>query len=98
MELIGKHYKFSARLLAIIKTVPPGEEKKDREESRPNGTRVPPYQKDDLEVAATSIDSRRDETAPRPRKPTFNVSHYAIARQMVHYQTVDSSAKCRCWV
>jgi hypothetical protein len=55
-------------------------------EKRPQSPR-----KDDLEVAAKSLDTPR--TSSRPQGDD-DFSHYAIAKNMEHYQSIDIGKKC----
>jgi hypothetical protein len=92
VRLLGKHYRFSARLLAIILSEPPDIGK--RSDKRVGKIKAKLYQKDDVEVAASGIDTSRPKPTARSRGPIVDASHYNIARQMVHYQSVDGGSKC----
>ncbi|KAG4425644.1 hypothetical protein IFR04_001106 [Cadophora malorum] len=93
LELLGSHYKFSPRLLAIIGSDPP---KSKAQQDKPVGRfKAKLYRKDDIEVATTgmSIDLPR-----HPRKSSLNdISHYALAEQMINYQSHDVGAQSN-WI
>lgn len=91
MDLLGKHYKFSPRLLAVIKTVPPAaeqpvEEKHDRR-FRPRSI----HKEVDLELASKSLETSPVESSIYD---TQAPSHYEIAKQMLHFQSTDFGEQC----
>lgn len=94
VDLLGKNYGFSARLLAIIRTAPLGTDNRSRD--RPLGRlRAKLYQKDDLEVAATSGPATSVDLPRTGVPPRNETSHYSIARQMINYQSVDGGTRCK---
>lgn len=96
VDLIGTFYKFSPRLLAIIRTVPPAVEQAQarRKERHVGRLKAKIYQKDDLEGAVAGGGLPRSESSVGRQKPSSDASHYAIAQQMKHYHSVDFGSKC----
>jgi len=93
VNLLGTKYKFSPRLLAVIRTVPPFP-KKLVEDKRVHKFRTKPVHKDDVELAEKSLDSPRVDS-PTPASISDDMSHYVIAKQMLHFQSIDVGAHCR---
>lgn len=92
LDLLGDYYKFSPRLLAVIKTAPPLPEPRIEDKSA-HKYRTKPAQKDDVELAASSLDSpRTDSSLPNPQ----TTSHYTIAKTMLHYQSIDVGTRYLC--
>ncbi|PVH87189.1 hypothetical protein DL98DRAFT_510047 [Cadophora sp. DSE1049] len=92
LNLLGNHYKFSPRLLAIVGSDPP--ESKTQQDKPVGRFKAKLYRKDDIEVATTgmSLDLPRS-----PRKSALHdISHYALARQMINYQSHDVGAQFLC--
>ncbi|CZS90673.1 hypothetical protein WAI453_004041 [Rhynchosporium graminicola] len=92
VNLLGKHYKFSPRLLAIINTDPP---KSEIHHSKPVGKfRAKLYRKDDIELATKGV----SVDLPRSRHKSIHsdISHYTLARQMINYQSHDVGAQFLC--
>lgn len=92
MDLIGKHYKFSPRLLAIIKS--PTLEHARRKEKPVGRLRAKMYQEDDLEEAVAGASLPPSEPSLGTQKLQLHATHYAIAQQMKHYHSVDFGSKC----
>jgi hypothetical protein len=90
VSLLGDHYKFSLRLLAVMQTSPPLPEPRNQE-NKDSKYRTKPSQKDDVELAATSLDSPRTNS---PSQGPQNTSHYTIAKQMLHYHSIDVGQRC----
>ncbi|KAK0104499.1 hypothetical protein ONS95_004787 [Cadophora gregata] len=92
LKLLGAYYKFSPRLLAIVGSDPP--ESKHQQDKPVGKFKAKLYRKDDIEIATTgmSLDLPRS-----PRKSALHdISHYALARQMVNYQSHDVGAQFLC--
>lgn len=89
--MLGNHYKFSPRLLALIRTIPPDTtppvHNKDHGKFKSNISR-----KDDVELATSSLDTPRASPPPQGR---HNLSQYEIAKQMINYQSTDVGARCK---
>lgn len=83
IEILGKHYKFSPRLLAIIKTMPPD---KIPEVQDKNAGRYRMLHKDDVELATSSIDTPRTDS---PFSSRQNISQYDAAKQTINFQSID---------
>ena len=92
VDLIGIHYKFSPRLLAIIRTAPPVPGTARRQE---RGLHAKAIKKDDLEGAVVGRDAPGSEFALGRQKLNLDASHYAIAQKMKHYHSVDFGPKCK---
>ncbi|KAF8867211.1 hypothetical protein BDZ45DRAFT_710207 [Acephala macrosclerotiorum] len=98
VELLGKHYDFSPRLLAIMKTKPLGSKPKTKPISK---FKTKLHWKHDVEVAdalAEASDHSEEkmshgvplEMAEPPRiQSSDGISHYALADQMTNYQSID---------
>ncbi|KAM3073070.1 hypothetical protein ACMFMG_008788 [Clarireedia jacksonii] len=85
IEHIGKHYKFSPRLVGIMKS-PPVDAKPSHPDHRVT-YKDKLFEKDDIETGRASINISRAQSAVR--KAAETTSHYAIAQQMVNYQALD---------
>ncbi|TAQ89005.1 hypothetical protein B7494_g2683 [Chlorociboria aeruginascens] len=98
VESIGIHYKFSPRLRAIIRTIPPAAETKHEKHTSRFKNKL--FHKDDIELGRASFDT--PATTPRPRSPPrtahMNTSHYSIANQMINYQSIDVGPRCANWM
>ncbi|KAH9210573.1 hypothetical protein DL95DRAFT_370770 [Leptodontidium sp. 2 PMI_412] len=92
INLLGKHYKFSPRLLAIIGSDPP---ESKAQQNKPLGRfKAKLYRKDDIEVATKGMSV---DLPNYPRKSAHSdISHYALARQMINYQSHDVGAQFLC--
>jgi hypothetical protein len=90
IELLGKHYAFSPRLLAIIKEIPPDRtpDFQDR-----NARKYKTLRKDDVETAASSIDSPRAR-AFAPSQSRQTVRQYDVAKQWINLQSIDVGQRC----
>jgi hypothetical protein len=88
IELLGKHYKFSPRLLAIIKTIPPDTPHETRDKNVGKYNRL---HKDDIELAASSIDTPR---VPSPSQSLQSISQYDAAKEMINFQSIDVGPHC----
>ena len=88
IELLGKHYKFSPRLLAIIKTMPPDTppETSDKSASKYNT-----LHEDDIELATSSIDTQR---VTSPTRSLQSISQYDAAKEMINFQSIDVGTHC----
>jgi len=83
-------YKFSPRLLAVIKTTPPTP-KAQVEEKHLGHLRGMVSRKADLEASPSPNSSR----VSSPNRNTTDTSHYTIAKQMIHYQSIDVGPRCK---
>ncbi|EKD15881.1 uncharacterized protein L3040_003262 [Drepanopeziza brunnea f. sp. 'multigermtubi'] len=91
VDLLGKHYGFSPRLLAIIGTAPP----ESRHLDKPLGRlRTKIYRQDDIELATTRA-SIELPTWPI-KSQDDDISHYALANQMINYQSHDVGTHFLC--
>jgi hypothetical protein len=88
IELLGKHYKFSPRLLAIIKEIPPdkGPTVQDK-----NASKYKTLRKDDVETATSSIDTPR---AISPSQSRQTIRQYDVAKQWINLQSIDVGTRC----
>jgi len=87
IELLGQRYKFSPRLLAIIKTMPPD---KFPETSDKNIGKYNKQHGDDIELATSSIDTPRAS----PSQSLQTISQYDAAKEMINFQSIDVGAHC----
>ncbi|PBP22086.1 hypothetical protein BUE80_DR007079 [Diplocarpon rosae] len=85
VRLLGEYYRFSPRLLAIIGTAPPGSRSQDKPLGR---LRDRVYRKDDVELATTGVSADTPRSLRR-KSPYEDISHYALAEQMINYQGHD---------
>ncbi|KAM3071193.1 hypothetical protein ACMFMF_007668 [Clarireedia jacksonii] len=92
IEHIGKHYKFSPRLVGIMKS-PPVDAKPSHPDHRVT-YKDKLFEKDDIETGRASINISRAQSAVR--KAAETTSHYAIAQQMVNYQALDVGQRFTC--
>jgi hypothetical protein len=97
VDLLGNHYIFSPRLLAIIRSEPaePEPKSQDKPVSRFKSSL---FHKDDVEVGESSMDTPMDtpsETLPLGN-PRSDTTHYAIAKQMINFQSIDIGSRCEC--
>lgn len=91
IELLGKHYKFSPRLLAIIKTIPPATTPKPQNKNDHKYSMLHKH-KDDIELATSSIDTSSVTSSSQSRQ---SISQYDITKQLIHYQSIDMGAHCK---
>lgn len=89
VTLLAKNYKFSPRLLAVIKSAPPTPQPRvvDNHISQ---HRAKTSLKDDVE-ANSSFDTSRQASSLHNAGST---SHYDIAKKMKHFQSIDVGAHC----
>ncbi|KAK2626878.1 hypothetical protein QTJ16_004053 [Diplocarpon rosae] len=85
VRLLGEYYRFSPRLLAIIGTAPPGSKSQDKPLGR---LRDRLYRKDDIELATTGVSGDTPKSL-RSKSLYEDISHYALAEQMINYQGHD---------
>jgi hypothetical protein len=95
-DLLGKHYGFSARLRAIIKT-PPNFDVEKATTKKPNRIKQKLHMdthgdEEKGDVSRTSLDYA---TTKEPVKELPKLSHYSIVNQMVNYHAVDSGDRCK---
>jgi hypothetical protein len=88
IELLGKHYQFSLRLLAIIKTMPP--DKSPEVQDKIVG-KYKMSHKDDVELATSSIDTPRVASPSQSRQ---SISQYDVAKEMINYHSIDFGPHC----
>ena len=96
VKMLGKHYTFSPRLLAIMQTAP-SEARPKNDHKHVNRFKAKLMHKDDVETASKSIDMPNGHSTPKPKEPpraTSHASHYSIAGQMINYQSIDVGAHC----
>ncbi|EPE36333.1 hypothetical protein GLAREA_05671 [Glarea lozoyensis ATCC 20868] len=96
-DLLGKHYGFSARLRAIIKT-PPNFDVEKATTKKPNRIKQKLHidklgDEEKGDVSRTSLDYAATK---EPVKELPKLSHYSIVNQMVNYHAVDSGDKFIC--
>ncbi|KAH8783896.1 hypothetical protein BGZ57DRAFT_883933 [Hyaloscypha finlandica] len=98
VDVLGTHYKFSLRLQAIIRSPPPKDQApstdKDKHASRFSWRK--PWQKNDPEIALTSLESSASSSTAPPlirsnttRGISNDVGHYTLADQMQNYHALD---------
>jgi len=92
VDHVAAKYKFSRRLLAVIKTTPPAP-KPQNEEKHTAHLRTMVSRKVDLE-ANPSLDSSRH---PSPIRQPADTSHYTIAKEMIQYHSIDVGPRCKFW-
>jgi hypothetical protein len=93
IEVLGKHYKFSPRLLALVRTIPPDTTTTPPIQNKDHGKfKSNIFRKDDIELATSSLDTPRANPLPQRRQ---NLSQYEIAKQMINYQSIDVGAHCK---
>jgi hypothetical protein len=85
VELIASHYKFSPRLLAIMRTTSPDTRTPAENPVSGHSTRL--FHKNDIETAAKLLDI--------PDLTEVSVNHYSIASEMINYASVDIGSHCK---
>ena len=95
MNVIGKHYQFSARLLAAMISTPPAVERAHQKENPVCKRKAKIYQGNDLEEAMTGGSLPRSESPFARQNVLSDNGHYAIAQQMKHHHSVDLGSKCK---
>lgn len=93
IDVLSEHYKFTPRLKAIMKSVPPPSPKaqSDKRFSRQERTPQSPL-KDDLEVGEEGLEDRW--ATGNSEENSHKFSHYGIAKSMEHYQSSDIGTHC----
>ncbi|KUJ20548.1 uncharacterized protein LY89DRAFT_579513 [Mollisia scopiformis] len=95
VELLGEHYSFSYRLLAIMKTEPPGARLKvQHKHARTFRARF--YRKPDVETAKLSHGVPLEKAEPPRIQSVDGISHYALAEQMTNYHSIDVGSRFIC--
>ena len=107
VDVLGKHYKFSPRLQAIIQSSPPQNQipaqEKDTHVSRFSSSSRRP-KKDDVEIALTSSElqlpkapsaTSSDPPVPPARSQNHELGHYTLAEQMQNYHALDVGRHCK---
>ncbi|KAL2067302.1 hypothetical protein VTL71DRAFT_1726 [Oculimacula yallundae] len=92
VNLLGRYYKFSPRLIAIISSDPL---KSKVQQNKPVGRfKAKLYRMDDIELATKGV----SVDLPRPPRKSIisGISHYALAAQMINYQSHDVGAQFLC--
>lgn len=98
VNVLGKHYKFSPRLLALIQSDPPAnpsEEERPQKYSRVSRLK---HAKNDVETASRSLHSSQSsqETVATNSLPRLlGQDHYGIASRLYNYQSIDVGPRCR---
>lgn len=96
VDLLGNHYGFSPRLLAIIRSEPEVPEPQPDNKHEGHHTRRQ-FRKDDVELATTRVGLPSPRSAAaQPRGARPSVSHYSLAQQMINYQSIDIGAHFLC--
>ena len=88
IEALGKHYKFSPRLLAIIKQIPPDKAPQVQDK---NDAKYKTLRKDDVETATSSLETPR-ASSPSQNRPV--VRQYDVAKQWLNFQSIDVGTHC----
>lgn len=88
---LGTRYKFSPRLLAIIKSKPLPEAADKIPRTLPFMARL--VRKDDVE-SAMRMNSVEQDGEFRSQKVHQSMSHFCLAEQMINYQSIDVGAHC----
>lgn len=99
IQTIGRYYKFSPRLLGIIRTEPVRHKSKEEHAEQRHRDRIkarlfpsPQSPKDDIELAnGACLTGEPIKVVGKGLEP----SHYSIANQMIHYNSVDLGDRCK---
>lgn len=95
VDRIEKEYGFSKRLAAIMKTKPPDDIGKRHYDRSDSGTLMRMQLKEDIELGTrgrTKTDS--SDRSKRLSESLASATHYDIARQMLHYHSIDKGKRC----
>ncbi|RFU36044.1 hypothetical protein B7463_g357, partial [Scytalidium lignicola] len=91
VKFLGKYYKFSPRLLAIIQTLPLRSKASHNDDHHGARSHAWPFAKEeDIEQGNSDIELSNEPV------DHLNASHYSIASQMTNYHSVDVGVRFLC--